>query len=278
MGANVRYFVFDVESAADGKLISSLRYPEEALEPSKAVARWREELKADSGKDFIPYTFQFPITVALAKVSEHYELMDVISLSLPEFQPPEIVERFWRGWEKYARPILVTFNGRNFDIPLMELSAFRYGISVPGWFSPFAKSFDQPRNRFNQHAHLDLCDLFTNYGTTRFTGGLNLAANLIGKPGKMEIQGDMVQRMFEEQRFREIDEYCRCDVLDTYFVFLRSRVLMGFINLEEEQKLVEKTKKWIAARAETCEGYRLYMENWGKWENPWAADQTDKKS
>ncbi|MGW8257320.1 MAG: hypothetical protein ACWGMZ_07550, partial [Thermoguttaceae bacterium] len=35
---------------------------------------------------------------------------------------------------KYRRPTLVSFNGRGFDLPLLELAAFRFGISVPGWF------------------------------------------------------------------------------------------------------------------------------------------------
>ena len=76
-------------------------------------------------------------------------------------------------------------------------------------------------------AHLDLQELLTNFGSTRFNGGLNLAANLLGKPGKMDVQGHMVQDMYEAGKLAEINDYCRCDVLDTYFVFLRSRVLVG---------------------------------------------------
>ena len=54
------------------------------------------------------------------------------------------------------------------------------------------------------------------------TGGLNLVANLLGKPGKMDVQGDMVQDMYNAGRLADINDYCRCDVLDTYFVFLRT--------------------------------------------------------
>ena len=35
----------------------------------------------------------------------------------------------------------------------------------------------------------------------------------------------MVQDMYDAGRLAEINDYCRCDVLDTYFVFLRTRVL-----------------------------------------------------
>ena len=72
---------------------------------------------------------------------------------------------------------------------------------------------------------------------------------MLGKPGKMSIQGDMVQDMYDTGRLAEINDYCRCDVLDTYFVFLRSRVLAGQLTLETEQQLIADTKAWLEARA-----------------------------
>ena len=42
----VRYLVFDIESVADGALVSKLRYPGESLEPAEAVRRYRDELMA----------------------------------------------------------------------------------------------------------------------------------------------------------------------------------------------------------------------------------------
>jgi hypothetical protein len=167
----------------------------------------------------------------------------------------------------------VSFNGRSFDVPLLELAAFRYGLSMPGWFQPGGKAYDQPRNRFNQRAHIDLCEVLTNFGSTRFTGGLNLAANILGKPGKMDIQGDMVQDMYDTGRLAEINDYCRCDVLDTYFVFLRSQVLMGQLGLEEEQAIVSRTKQWLEEKADQISAYRLYLEEWGDWLNPWTVER-----
>ena len=100
-------------------------------------------------------------------------------------------------------------------------------------------------------------------------GGLNLAANLLGKPGKMDVQGDMVQDMFDAGRLGEINDYCRCDVLDTYFVFLRSRVVLGQLTLEQEHAIIAETKIWLEQRAPDQKAYSLYLEKWGDWENPW---------
>lgn len=272
MAANsVRFLVFDVESVADGELVAKLRYPGEALEPAEAVRRYRDDLLAEFKSDFIPYTFQMPVAIVAAKVAADFRLLDIVSLDEPYFRPHIVTEKFWRGWEAYKHPTLVTFNGRMFDVPLLELAAFRFGISLPAWFNLGGKSFEQPRNRYNTDAHLDLNDVLTNFGASRFSGGLNLAANLLGKPGKIDVKGHMVQDMYQDGKLTEISDYCRCDVLDTYFVFLRTSVLTGQLKLEAEQELVGETKRWLEERAHAVTAYQLYLDNWGDWKNPWAA-------
>jgi len=265
----IRYLVFDIETVADGALVSKLRYSEEGLEDREAVDRYRKELMEKYESDFIPYTFQVPVSVAIAKVAADYRLHELVVLDEPRFRPHVITEHFWRGWEKYRRPTLVSFNGRTFDLPLLELAAFRYGIAAPGWYRTNCPSYEQPRNRFNQSAHLDLQEVLTNFGSTRFTGGLNLAASLLGKPGKMDVQGHMVQDLYNEGQLQEINDYCRCDALDTYFVFLRTRVMLGELPLAREQEIIAETKEWLEQQAESSETYRVYLEHWGDWPDPW---------
>ena len=272
VSSQVAYLVFDVESIADGELVAKLRYPGEGLSPAAAVERFRQERMEKYGSDFIPYTFQLPISIAVAKVGADFRLIDLVALDDAESRPHVLVENFWRGWRDYGQPTFVTFNGRTFDIPLLELAAFRYGVSLPRWYALNARSFEQPRNRFNMDAHIDLQELLTNFGATRFTGGLNLAANLIGKPGKMDVQGDMVQDMYDADRLPAINDYCLCDVLDTYFVFLRTRVLVGELSLDEEQGIIAETKTWLTKRADEVKAYQLYLERWGDWKNLWQGD------
>ncbi|MDX1945193.1 MAG: 3'-5' exonuclease [Pirellulaceae bacterium] len=267
----VRYLVFDIESVADGALVARLRHPGEAISPADAVSRYRAELLAKFDSDFIPYTFQVPVAVVAAKVSADFRLIDVVALDDPQFRPHVITQHFWKGWEAYRRPTLVSFNGRTFDLPLLELAAFRFGIPLAGWFGG-TKPYEQPRNRYNNEAHLDLHDVLTNYGASRFNGGLNLAASLLGKPGKMDVQGHMVQDLWNAGKLAEINDYCRCDVLDTYFVFLRTMVLLGQLPLDQEHGLVAEAKAWLEARAEQIPAYSAYLSRWGDWPNPWQAE------
>jgi 3'-5' exonuclease len=268
----VRFLLFDVESVADGDLIAKTRYADAGLSPAEAILRFRQELLMTSSRDFIPYTYHLPIAVVVAKIRADLSLIDVVSLDQPQHRPHVITRHFWTGWEAYERPTWVTFNGRTFDLPLMEHAAFRYGVAVPHWFNLDARSYEQYRNRYNIQSHLDLHEILTNFGSTWFRGGLNLAATLLGKPGKMTVQGDMVQSLYDEGKIADINEYCRCDVLDTYFVFLRTAMLMGRITLDEEQDRVQSAKKLIESQAADHPAYQQYLEQWGDWKNPWQED------
>ncbi len=268
--AKPSYLIFDTEAVADGALIGKIRYPKENLKPDEAIARYRQELVAErgDGKDFIPHTFMLPISVAIGKVDASFRLMDLTVLDSPAYRPHVITRKFWQGWTHYDRPPLVTFNGRGYDLPLMELAAFRYGISLPSWFNYHDKSFEQARNRYNMAAHIDLHDIISNYGAARLIGGLNLLANLIGKPGKSGVDGSQVQDMYNAGKVQEINDYCRCDVLDTYFVFLRTQVLLGNLKLEDEQKLVAETHAWLQQQEKGCPAYTHYLSHWGTWHPP----------
>lgn len=271
MAEKVAHLIFDVESVADGELIANVRYPGSNYTPEQAIATYQDELMEQRGTTFIPHTFQIPVAVVIAKVAANLKLIDIVSLDEPKFRPHIITENFWRGWELYRYPQWVTFNGRTFDIPLMELAAFRYGVSIPRWFK--SDGYKTPRNRYNTEAHLDLQDVLMNYGATRCNGGLNLVAQLLGKPGKMELTGDQVQQQHDDGNLVAISDYCRCDVLDTYFIFLRTQVLMGNIKLEDESKLVAAAKKWIEKRSDDCDAYHAYLDRWQDWSNPWKSGQ-----
>lgn len=264
----VAYFIFDIETIADGELVSKIRYPNESLTPGEALARYQAQLLAETGKDVLPVTFMLPISVAVAKVDAEYRLLDVAVLDAPKYRPQVITRHFWQGWNAYGRPTLVSFNGRGYDVPVMELAAYRYGYSVPAWFNVNARTYEQSRNRYNSMAHLDLLDLMSNFGASRISGGLNLLANLIGKPGKTGVDGSQVQQMYDAGEVGAINDYCRCDVLDTYFVFLRTRVLLGKLTIDDEHRLVGEAKTWLEIQSETIPVYQSYLSHWGDWQPP----------
>lgn len=262
MDESISYLVFDIESVPDPGLISIVRTAGEK-QPTEALREYQNELLEKKGTEFVPYAFHIPVSVALAKVKADFSLNELITLRIEDGGPKKLCERFWEGWRYYNRPQFVTFNGRGFDIPLMELTAFRFGIPLPEWFDDQKPSYQQCRNRFAS-AHLDLYDFLTNFGATAIVGGLNLAAKMLHKSGKIGTKGDMVQELLETGRLADIHSYCRCDVLDTYFVFLRVSLLRGKLSKEREKELIEQTRWFLKDRVDEEPVYQQYLEAWDK--------------
>ncbi|MDY6935010.1 MAG: 3'-5' exonuclease [Spirochaetota bacterium] len=263
---DVKYLVFDIESIPDSKLIKMVKYPDLDIDEISAVRRYQEEILNTSGGStfFIPVTFQYPISICVAKVREDFSLIEMISLDEPAFRPKEMVRLYWQAVEEfYTNASLVTFNGRGFDIPLLELMAFRYGYTARRHFRDKYAS----RYRFGTK-HIDLHDWLSNYNAIRMAGGLNLLAKVLGKPGKMDAHGEDVYDMFLEGKMEEINNYCFHDVLDTYFVFLRSRVMFGEITIEREQELVKSTREHLSNNVDKIPAFEMYLKNWGNWA-PW---------
>ena len=260
------FLVLDTESVPDGRLLAAVKYPQENLTPAQAVQRAQEEAREQSftGSDFLPVTFQYPVAVCILRVAGDFTLQNINRLGEPHYQPRQMVEQFWSGLakvkEKYKERVkLVSFNGRGFDLPLLELAAFRYGCAARDYFLD--------RKRFNG-GHIDVMDWMSNFGALRMSGGLNVLAKLLGKPGKMTMSGERVYQMYLEEKIEQINDYCMFDTLDTYFIFLRTRVMTGELSLQEEHKLSLLAKEFIQGRIEQYPALRQYVEQWSEWQ-PW---------
>jgi predicted PolB exonuclease-like 3'-5' exonuclease len=263
--ASPAYLILDTESVPDGTLLGKVKYPGENLSSDDAVRRAQAEAREHSitGSDFLPVSFQVPVAVCVIRAASDYTLQRITSLGAPDFRPRDIVEQFWLGvtdhLKRSTRTKLVTFNGRGFDLPLMEFAAFRYRVTCgPAYF-------DRSRNRYNSN-HIDLLDWLTNLGACRLVGGLNVLSKILGKPGKMETAGDQVYAMHLAGRIQDINDYCMFDTLDTYFVFLRTRVMMGEMSGAQEEALVKLARVWLANRTSELPALQKYLDNWGDWQ------------
>jgi 3'-5' exonuclease len=249
------FLIVDTESIPDGRLLNLVKYSGENLNEEEAIERARTDARDTSwsGSDFIPVSFQYPVAICVIRVGGDLSLQKLTCLDAPYYRPREIVKQFWVGVGAYPRAKLVTFNGRGFDLPLLELGAFRYGLSGKDYYL-------NGRNRFN--GHIDLLDWFTNFGAWRLQGGLDVLAKLIGKPGKMEIAGDQVLQMYRDGKHQEINDYCLFDTLDTYFIFLRTRVLTGDITSEMETDLIQRGKEFLESKCDEFPVLAKYLSHW----------------
>jgi hypothetical protein len=119
------------------------------------------------------------------------------------------------------RPHLITYNGRRFDLPVLANRMLRHGIPFTVYYSD-----RDYRYRYSDLGHVDLADVLTDHGAARMSK-LDHVARLVGMPGKMDVDGSMVDQLYKEGRIEEIREYCLHDVVQTAFVFLRVELLRG---------------------------------------------------
>ena len=80
--------------------------------------------------------------------------------------------------------------------------------------------------------------------------------------------GEQVYQMYLDGRLQEINDYCLCDTLDTYFVFLRTRILTGDINIDQETELVAKARELLESKAGEFPVLRRYLDNWTEFPSP----------
>jgi predicted PolB exonuclease-like 3'-5' exonuclease len=128
-----------------------------------------------------------------------------------------------------ARPVLVTYNGRSFDLPVIALRSLCHGVSL-GWYYRERNV----RYRYSEEGHLDLCDWLADHGATR-SGSLDAVARLIGLPGKVGVDGSQVEGLYRAGQLAAIQRYCLADVAQTALLFLRFRLLQGMIDNHQYQ-------------------------------------------
>ncbi len=257
-----KYLIYDMETVTDKTLLNRVMYPGEGLTDDEAYQKHLSQLSED-GKTFVNPSYHKPVSLAAVAVADNLEIMKIGLLGGQNRTPCSITTNFWNLYRE-KKPILVDFNGKGFDLRLMELWAFRCGITLPeNYFGKFGV-----RYRFAEEKHLDLHEFLTNYGAIRLAGGLDLFSKILGKPGKTSTKGEMVQDLFDAgDRFR-IDDYCLSDALDTYFIFLRVQLLMGHLTLLMEKELVDAAKAKIEEHS-TKEGtFKTYLAAFGYWNAP----------
>jgi predicted PolB exonuclease-like 3'-5' exonuclease len=129
-----------------------------------------------------------------------------------------------------ARPVLVTYNGRSFDLPVIALRSLCHGVSL-GWYYRERNV----RYRYSEEGHLDLCDWLADHGATR-SGSLDAVARLIGLPGKVGVDGSQVEGLYLAGQLSSIQRYCLADVAQTALLFLRFRLLQGMLRADLYQE------------------------------------------
>lgn len=118
------------------------------------------------------------------------------------------------------RPVIVGHNVANFDIRFLWQRAFVLGVKMPPWFPRSPAPWD---DKVHDTMHM--------WGGARDYVGLDAICRAMGLPGKSNITGADVGRLWAEGQHDAIAAYCRADVERVRAVHRKMLVAMGEIEV-----------------------------------------------
>nr|WP_314792686.1 ribonuclease H-like domain-containing protein [uncultured Campylobacter sp.] len=196
--------------------------------------RAMEIFKEKTGSEFLPVCFHRVVSISAVMADGFGRFLRVSTLD-GESERDKIA-KFLTFIEDF-NPRLVSFNGRGFDLPMIMARAMCYDLSAAAYFETNDRDnnkskWENYRSRYDGRFHLDLLDHISDFGAVRGLKLDHICASM-GLPGKYDVHGDQVLQLYYTGEQAKIDEYCRSDVLNTYWLFLKYELLRGKITKDD---------------------------------------------
>lgn len=196
--------------------------------------RAMEIFKEKTGSEFLPICFHRVVSIS-AVIADGFGRFLRVSTLEGENERDKIA-KFLTFIEDF-NPRLVSFNGRGFDLPMIMARAMCYDLSAAAYFETNDRDnnkskWENYRSRYDGRFHLDLLDHISDFGAVRGLKLDHICAS-VGLPGKYDVHGDQVLQLYYGGEQAKIDEYCRSDVLNTYWLFLKYELLRGKITKDD---------------------------------------------
>jgi predicted PolB exonuclease-like 3'-5' exonuclease len=256
----VNVLVFDIETVPDVEGGRRLYGLEGLSDDEVAQVMYAKRSQETGGKsEFLRHHLQRVVAISLVLRTDNR--LHVWSLGEPGSAEPELIERFFEGLERYS-PLLVSWNGRGFDLPVLHYRALIHGVSAPRYWETgehdSAFRWNNYLNRFHER-HTDLMDVLAGY-ESRAYASLHEVATLLGLPGKLGMSGADVWERFRALDIESIRDYCETDVLNTYLVYLRYELMRGR-QTREGYELACRTLREALAH-EPRPHLRAFLDHW----------------
>ncbi|MCA8944523.1 MAG: ribonuclease H-like domain-containing protein [Planctomycetes bacterium] len=219
-----RSLVFDIETVP----ATEIRELPPTIVKSLTEHADRREMEQSAVMGLSPY-FGKVVTLAFGEGEESIDAQQVTVLAVDHPKRPsqelpdwvrlvseaELLHCFWSLAS--VADVVVSFNGRGFDVPFLVGRSLVHGIDA---------RVDLLSNRFGLRPHLDLLDVVSQRG--RGPANLDVICWALGiESPKGEMDGSMVAPAYERGDLGEIAKYNRSDVRATTQVYqtVRDRVL-----------------------------------------------------
>jgi hypothetical protein len=207
----------NIESLEESQQEYILRYSEKETQEDA-----REKLKLEA----IRYLSLYPLTAKIISIgmlntetqntmvlfegTENKEWQsDETGIRYCSHTEEEMIAKFWEYVKKVDA--IITFNGRNFDVPFLMLRSAIHKIKPSRNFI---------KKRYDNYSHIDLLDKFTYYGMTKkFNLDFYCKSFNIESPKSHGVSGMDVKELYNAGKIEEIATYCAYDVEATYKLY-----------------------------------------------------------
>lgn len=251
-------FTFDIETIPDvelGRKLNNLRDLDD-----RAVAEFMfNKRQEENGSDFLPAHLHK--IVAISAVLKTPQTFKVWSLGDQTSSEKEIIERFFSGIDRYS-PILVSWNGFGFDLPVLHYRALLHGVNAHRYFETGDEDsnfrWNNYINRYH-HRHSDIMDILAGY-QSHTKAKLDEIAIMLGLPGKMGMSGSNIWESYLNNNLEDIRNYCETDVLNTYLIYQRFRLVQGKLTSTEYETICQETKDFLKNSNKTH--LLAFLEEW----------------
>lgn len=198
--------------------------------------------------------------IAISAVLRSKDRLKVDSFGTIESTEAEIIQQFFKTVQHYT-PMLVSWNGTGFDLPVLHYRALKHGIYAQRYWDMHDNfRFDNYLNRYHER-HTDLMDVLAGYQSSAYAP-LDEIAILLGFPGKLGMSSAKVWEIYlQEEGFQKIRDYCETDVLNTYLIFLRFELMRGHLNETEYTQECQRIRDLLAAEQEKNH-FQEFLKAW----------------
>ncbi|WP_246205222.1 3'-5' exonuclease [Microvirga arsenatis] len=183
----------------------------------------------------------------------------------PDWNERRILTAFWRHFAQ-RNMRMVTWNGRAFDIAVLQLRSLIHGITADAW-SQRGNRWNNYAQRFAPDWHCDLMEVLSDYGASARMG-LDEAARAMGLPGKIGGHGSEVEAMVERGDIEQVRAYCEGDVLNLYALYVRWAFLTGRIDAAGHNASMESLVSCLEAGRAERPHLGEFLDRWQSSDRP----------
>ncbi len=261
-------FVFDIETIPDVLAAKNLLNLTEISDQEAIKALVDYHLKITDGKNgFLRQPFHQVVAISFLQAeitknndgSENYLLKEIRSGGKIESGEKELIQGFF-DYLKKQPPRFVSFNGKNFDLPVLKYRAIKYGISAP-WLYKMGDKWNNYNQKYSLNWHCDLVDAFSDFGSSARVKMNELCA-VFNLPGKLGIDGSMVENYYNQGKLAEIRNYCETDVINTYLLYLHYQHHNGSLSEAGFNQARTDLSNYLSNQGKTKHHLQEFLKNW----------------